>query len=354
MKVAMLGVIFAAILVAAVFLLREANDVPRGSAAASVKQPEVLVKRRQSPELVLDIKPGTSARPRAPASASKVSPLMQELATGPRKPLYDRLSQATSRTPEESYVLARILQNCAQVEGKPPQRSRKTAEDFAKTVSDKDPNRTRRLAAHQKMSEPRCEGLGDVRATPAEIRDLLEQAAAGGDPKARVRLVEREMFQPLESDRTRPPDSLPRISDQQLATLREAAASGDPYALLVTGSILASTLGDLVIRVGPDERPIDPRAFHDAWTLTACDAGYDCGTSNPIMLSSCAGQGNCDARDLREHLFFYGHSPQQSQLISEYQAQIGRAIRSGDWSYFSFFRATPPPGSVFRFGSYGP
>ncbi len=122
----------------------------------------------------------------------------------------------------------------------------------------------------------------------------------------------------------------------------------------MAGNILSSTLGNLVIRTGDQERPIDQRAFYNAWNLAACDAGLDCGPANPMLLQGCANNGNCDAQSMRDYLFFYGNSPQQSQLITEYQSQLGRAMQTGDWSYFSFLRARPPSGSTFFFRGSGP
>ena len=147
---------------------------------------------------------------------------------------------------------------------------------------------------------------------------------------------------------------MPTLSDQQLDTLREVARSGDPYAVMIVGSLLASTWGDLLIRAGPDERPIDQRAFYDAWTLAACTTGYDCGPTNNTLLNGCVQNGNCGSQSLEEYLYFYGNSPQQSQLINEYRSQLIRAMQGGDWSYFAFVRARPPGGSVFVFGAPGP
>src|SRR5213078_1308727 len=88
-------------------------------------------------------------------------------------------------------------------------------------------------------------------------------------------------------------NNLPGITDAQLEGLRDAARSGDPVAMLIAGNLLSSTLAYLMIRAGPNERPIDQRAFQSAWTLVACDAGYDCGLGHPYVICACLQKGHC-------------------------------------------------------------
>jgi len=146
---------------------------------------------------------------------------------GPSKPIYDRLIASTARTPEENYLLAEIIRICGQRDAvkAPPTKS--------------DP-------AVMKYNE-------------AQVRDLLDKGASGGDPKARARLIEKDIWAPLAGPdgnmRMGQDFKMPRITDAQLEGLREAA-----------------------------------------------------------------------------------------------QAQLSRAIQTGDWSYFQFVRARPPTGMVFGFG----
>jgi hypothetical protein len=287
-----------------------------------------------------------------------MSPLMREATSGgPWKPIYDRLSQSAARTPEESYVLAEILRVCGDAAATvsfPRADMREEAKaSFAASISEKDPAREKRVAAWTRMTESRCIGFEGLKTSAGEIRALLDKAAAGGDAKARARVVEKDIWASVVGPggtMQRTEMSTPSITDAQLATLREAVASNDPQALMIAGRVLSSTMSDLSIRAGPQERPVDPRAFYDAWNLAACDAGYDCGPTSPQMLMACSAQGNCDAQDLREYLFYYNNSPQQSQLVVEYQSQIARAIQTGDWAYFQFVRARPPAGMIYGFG----
>lgn len=357
MKKAVFGIAAAAAILGVVMLLRGGTvDTSASKVPVSLKD-DAKSAGRQPTELVLAISPGAPSTRSASPPAAKLSPLMLEYDSAKSaKPLHDRLSQAANRTPEENYVLAAILANCARVGDRLPPRSRIFGEDsrkqFESSVSAKDPNRAKRLAAFDRVASDRCKGFESVVTTPAMIRELLEKAAASGEAKARARLVEMDIWAPLlqpDGSIVRTRETVLRVSEAQLAAMREAAQSNDPYALMAVGRVLASTMGDVVIRVGPEERPIDPHAFHDAWALAACDAGHDCGPNHGALLQACMGNGYCDARDLREHLFFYGNSPQQSQLIAEYQQQITRAIRSGDWGYFAFTRASPTPGSFYMF-----
>src|SRR5207253_2525133 len=100
--------------------------------------------------------------------------------------------QKAHRTPEENYVLARILETCTDYparrkDTRNPDEERKR---FAGTVSEKDPDRAKRLTAFERMTTRACEGLGDIKSSKAQVKELLDTAAAGGDSKARMRLVE--------------------------------------------------------------------------------------------------------------------------------------------------------------------
>ena len=186
----LLAVALAAAIFATVWVFRggkeEAQSPPSKSSASAMAQPT----RTPSPDVVLAIKPGRAITKAAP-EISKLSPLMKEFTTAPAKPLHDRLSQKSSRTPEESYVLARILVDCTEVPGqhRDPRKmnideERKT---FAASVSEKDPNRAQRIAAFEKITERTCAGFEGMKTDPQRVKDLMAEAAAGGDPKASAR-----------------------------------------------------------------------------------------------------------------------------------------------------------------------
>ena len=361
MNKAILGIVVAAVVLAAAMYLRDGADASKPTSAAA--KSSTTGNTRQPADVVLAISPGVSSFKRAaPPPAPSRSPLMQEYDSRKgRKAMYDRLSQQATRTAEENYVLAEVMNDCR--DAARMKDMRKTIEEEMSagrnramaTLSDKDPAKETRIAAWEKMfgrrgGTPVCAGFEEMTVSRADIRAAMAKAAEAGDPRARARLVEIDAWAPLLG-----PDGymfhgrdskLPSLSDAQLAILRESLASNDPSAIMAVGRLLSSTLADVQIRAGSDERAVDPRAFYDAWSLVACDAGSDCGPQHQSILSGCFAFGNCDARDLREYLFFYDNSPQQSQRVAEYQAQITRAIRTGDWSYFQFHRGPPVMGMV--------
>ena len=355
MNKALIGLGLAVAVLAVVYLARDgvAYRKPDADPAASWSPAE----RRHAPEVVLAISP-RAAPPRlphaAPAEKPRLSAAMQEFhSTQPYRALFDRLRASTARTPEEDYLLAELLERC----GKRPNRQRparpreEERAQFVASISEKDPHRDKRIAAWDEMQKPRCAGI-EVETSDAEIRALMEKAASAGEPKARARLVEQDVWAPFRT----PGGGLsmgerrnPSISDAQLDTLRQAVQSGDPDALLTAGRLFSSTMADLAVRAGPEGRPVDPRPFHDAWTLAACDLGLRCGADHRDLLHGCAMQANCDAADVRQHMFYYRHSPQESQRLYEYYNQIMRAARSSDWSYFTFHRGAPAAGSSHHY-----
>ena len=356
MNRALVGLGLAVVVLAAVFVLRDgvAFRKPQADPAATWSATE----KRHAPEVVLAISPRATPPklPHAtPPEKPRLSAAMQEYLSGqPLKPLFDRLRASSSRTPEEDYLLARLLDRCGKVAGRdrrttPPRDQARAG--FVANISDKDPQRDKRIAAWDDYNKPSCQGI-EVETTAAEIRALLEKAAAGGDPKARARIVDQDVWAPMEPHGGgvgTAAQRYPNISDAQIETLRQAVQTGDPEALVIAGKLFSSTMGDLVIRAGPEGRPIDPRAFHDAWMLAACDQGLHCGQGHRDLLYSCAVQGNCDATDLRQHMFYYEHSPQQSQRVYEYYGHLHRAMRAGDWSHFNFHRGAPASGSTYFF-----
>ena len=300
-----------------------------------------------SPDAVLSITPGGKpARITGPADKPRMSAALAEyLQAKTLRPIYDRLSASANRTAEETYILAAIVERCATITDRkrigPPRNPEEERKRFLATLSDKDPDAAKRIDAYDRASKSSCEGFDGVEATQADVRKLLEQASA--DPKAQARLVEKDVYatMPKTEGPIYGPDGksrLPSLTDAQLADLQRAAQSGDPVAIATVGRVLGSTMNDFVVRAGKNDQAVDPRVWSDAWRLAACDSGANCGAGSGWVLYPCAMQGNCGAQDYREYLFFYEHSPQQSQRLQEYETQLLQAMRTGDWSYFNFHR----------------
>ena len=362
MKARVLAMALAVTMLIGVVLLRGgvSDRMPKPDAAEARKEGTVTVTRRHSPDVVLAIKPGVASSSRTAPLVPKVSPLMEQY-NGKRdwKGIYERGSKSPSATPEERYLAAQIADDCRH---RPGLDAATVDKEFAASrervlqgISPKDPMRDKRIAATDTMFRRTgaCRELHELRITREEARALMVKAAEAGDPRARARLVELDMWAPILG-----PDGnlrfgvpgapmMPSMSEAQLATVRESLASGDPTVITIAGRILSNSIADLQIRAGPDEATVDLRVFRDAWMLAACDAGRDCGPGHEHMVSGCMSFGNCEARDLREYYFFYDHSPQMSQRVAEYHARISSAIRTGDWSWFRFHRGPNSAGMVY-------
>jgi hypothetical protein len=347
----------AAVAVGAAMYLRDGRDTTPS------KAPNINVRASAAggfaPETVLQIRPQAASASKA-KEPSRRSALATEMALPKSwKAIYDRLKNTPEgQTPEGQYFLAQILAACANVtdrKGPPRQASLNPDEmrtKFLGTISEKDPNRAARIAAYDNGAAfgVRCSELRDVTTTEAEIKALRDQAVAANDPKARAQQIANDVW--ATSKPGPMPDGLPRITEAQVESLQQIARTGDPTAMATVASVLASTMGDMYIRAGPNEQPVDPRAFHDAWQLAACEFGASCGRDNGTVAYGCAYEGRCGVDNLRDYYFYYGNSPAQSQNVGEYATEIVNAIRTGDWSYFQFVRGAPSnPASVYRFGS---
>ena len=300
---------------------------------------------------VLDIDPrAISPRP-GRAMATKASLNNEFLTTKNLKALYDRLKATPEgQTPEGTYLLYEMLRRCANVTDggrRPFQRPIPKREEFLASLPANDPNRDKRIAAFDDIETNRCAGFEGVTVTQADLNKLLADAVAAGEPKARALQVEQEVMQMQGRPAAR------TLNDAQLETLRQVIASRDPGAMVTAGRLLSNTWNDLTIRLGPEGQVVEPRAFMNAWQILACDYGCACGGDNARVLSECALQGHCNAASLQDFLFYYGGSPHDSQLVTQYQGILRAAIESGDWSQLSVVRGPRPTGSprMFFYGA---
>jgi hypothetical protein len=214
---------------------------------------------------------------------------------------------------------------------------------FAASLSPKDPQRDKRIAAFSAVSGDRCEGLEEVKTTEKEIHDLLAQAASGGDPKAAAHLVVKDIIARLKDANGKVSfENGATITDAEIETLKRSMESGDPEALTGAMRAFVMPIANLSLRVGPDERPIDAGAMYGAAQLVACDLGAACGPDSATLLRACAMQGRCEATTLREYLFYYAMPPDTSQQIAQYESYFTRAVKDHDWSAFTFFRGPRP------------
>ena len=272
------------------------------------------------------------------------------------KAVYDRLNgTAEGQTPEGQFILYSILRSCATVAdrkfGQPrpqnPAQLEERRQLIAASLAEGDPRRAQRLEAFDKVNADRCAGITGVVVSEAELAQYLKNALAGGDPKARAWQVEQDMLQERRTASTpgRPGTTL---TDAQAASLKDAFASRDPEAIVIAGRVLANSFRDMTVRIGPDQEPIENRAFMTAAQLLACEYGYPCGDNSDRLLRACAYQGYCGVASFADYLFYYGASPYEAQLLDRYRGILRQVVETGDWSGIVLDRgnrgANPPAG----------
>jgi hypothetical protein len=341
-----------ALLVAGAWVALRPPDLPAYSEAAQVQAAVAQEKRdpvagKLAASAVLSIDP--RANPARPGAPAPVTLFGEYLAAKQYRAIYDRLRNSPEgQTAEGKLVLYEILRQCAAItDGRrpgyrttPPKRS-----DFVAGISATDPYRDRRIAAFDDFAADKCGGFADTSITQADLGRLLGDAAAAGDPRAKALSIEQDLWQ---ARRTGGRDST-TISDAQIENLKQIAASRDPEALRVAGRVLANGWNDYALRIGPDQQPVEPRAFVNAWLVLACEYGAPCGADTPRMLQACAFQGHCDAQTFPDYLYYYGSTPHDSQMLVQYRAILRQAIETGDWSQVAVVRGLPPGSNRMTF-----
>jgi hypothetical protein len=300
--------------------------------------------------------PGAAAAGLEPAAAPAARPaaavpptLTREFLEAKQyRALYERLkASAEGATPEGAYVLYEIAQRCATVSDRPSRRNFAAAakpleqrrEEFLAAIPPTDPLRDKRIAAFEDVNINKCAGFEGFTLTQAELGKMLGDAASAGNPNARALQLEQE----VQAARRGRWDA-GTLTDAQLESLKQVLATRDPAAMLTAGRLLANPYNDLTLRLGPDGQVVEPRALANAWQVLACSYGYPCGEGNPRLLAACAYQAHCNASNLPDYLSYYGSSPHDSQLISQYQTLLRNAIETGDWSQLAVSRGPRPPG----------
>ena len=317
---------------------------PAVAAAAPTAPPDKLA---ASAVLAIDPRPNP-LRPARPVQV-KANLFNEYLAAKQYRELYDRLrASPEGQTAEGKLVLYELLRACATVtEGRRYQWRPQTPkrDDFVAGLAASDPMRDRRIAAYDEFTANRCQGFEGVSITQADLDKMLADSAAAGDPRAKAMQVELEQ---MIARRTQGRDNA-TISDATIDTLRQVLSSKDPEAIRVAGRVLSNSWADYALRVGPDQQPIEPRAFMNAWLVLACEYGQPCGADTPRLQQACAFQGHCDAQNFVDYVYYYGSSPHDSQLLVQYRALLREAIETGNWSQLAVVRGLPPPSNRMNF-----
>jgi hypothetical protein len=261
------------------------------------------------------------------------------------KAIYDRLNGSPEgETGEGRYVLYDIMRKCATITERntrqPIVRTTEQRRDqFLASVPDNDPQRDKRIAAFDNVATNRCAGLEGLAVTQSALNNMLAQSAAAGDPKAQALSLEQSLWAARRASGSWRSDVAP--SDEQVGQLRNAVMSRDPEAMLIAGRVLSTSWHDFSLRIG-DDQVVEQRSFMQAWNLLACDYGYPCGDDNQRVLSACAYQGHCNAQSLPDYIYYYGASPYDSQLLSQYRETLRTAIETNNWSMLNVVRGPVP------------
>jgi len=346
------------------------------AAAWALLRPPVLPEYVASPARV----PGSQAHAPAPpklgaASVLAIDPRARTKAAGnapsPRhtlynefrraknyKAIYDRLKGSPEgKTPEGEFVMYEILMRCAKITDRttrqPLQRpaTEQSREAFINSIPDNDPQRDKRIAAYDDVTANRCAGMEGTTVSQADMNALLAAAAAGGDGKAQALSIEQSLWaerRAAGADGNWGRDSV-TLSDAQVAQLRQIASSGDGDAIVIAGRVLSQNWHDYQVQIGDGGMPVENRALNQAFQLLACDYGYPCDESNPRIQAACAYQGHCSAQSLADYIYYYGASPNDSQLMSQYEAVLRNAVQTNNWSQVNVIRGQPDPPVAPRF-----
>jgi hypothetical protein len=345
-------VLFFALVAGAWFALRP-PEIPVSQPASGAAAPSVPEARAASlptasklgTSAVLSIDPRNAAGRNVSPAAGRHGLWNEYVGARSYKAIFDRLSGSPEgETSEGRYVLYDILRKCATItERTTRQPIVRTAEQrrdqFIASIPENDPQRDKRIAAFDDVATNRCAGMEGVSITQAALNNMLAQSAAAGDPKAQALALEQSLWAARRAEGRWRSDVAP--SDEQVAQLRGAIMSRDPEAMLIAGRVLSTSWHDFSLRIG-DNQVVEQRSFQQAWALLACDYGYPCGENNQRLLSACAYQGHCNAQTLPDYIYYYGASPYDSQLLSQYREVLRTAIETNNWSLINVVRGPVP------------
>jgi hypothetical protein len=201
---------------------------------------------------------------------------------------------------------------------------------FQSRLKENDPGNAQRIEAFNRVTET-CEGFANVNISAADISKLYREAAAQGNFAAKV-VVASDQYR--EQARNARGIEERRMSEDQLALVREALGSGDPFAIERAGQLLSWGSTQLADRkVGPNGDPFTAREWGPAWQLAACDRGANCGSENYRVLNGCAFQGACGYDSLEAYMQFNELPPNVYAAAIQNRATILEAIAQGRWDW---------------------
>lgn len=249
------------------------------------------------------------------------------------KSFYDRyIANPESADAETKYFAAVAIETCV---GRARGAQGVTAaerERFQNRLKQNDPNNQQRVEAFNRVTA-QCDGFAGTNITAADAARLYAEAAAAGNPGAKIAVAANQFNEQTKATGARGIDAR-RLTEDQLALVRDGLASGDPFAIQRAGQLLTWNSTQLVDRqLGPASDPFNPRDWGAAWTLAACDRGANCSADALRVLNGCAYQGACGYQTLEAYLQFNELAPNVYLAAQQNRATILDAIAQGRWDW---------------------
>ncbi|MEQ1517107.1 MAG: hypothetical protein ABL931_11535, partial [Usitatibacteraceae bacterium] len=204
------------------------------------------------------------------------------------KVFYDRyMANPDGADAETKYFAAVAIETCVGRTRGPAVVSDADKERFQNRLKLNDPNNDKRIEAFNRVTAL-CEGFAGTNISAADAAKLYAEAAAAGNPGAKVALAANQLQEQLRAGTARGLEAR-KLTEDQLALVRDGLSSGDPFALQRAGQLLTGMSTQLADRrLGPAGDPFNPRDWSSAWTLAACDRGANCGADAQRVLNGCA------------------------------------------------------------------
>ncbi|MBL0125201.1 MAG: hypothetical protein IPP88_21730 [Betaproteobacteria bacterium] len=327
---------FAAVVSASWYFLRPPTDAVMNASAESAATSSKAPMAAGGSASVLPLDNLQQSSPVKISVARSVVPLKSALAqefekARQLKVFYDRYAANPEGADAETKFFAALAMERCVGRGRGsqgPSEADKTR--FQNRLKENDPSNAQRIEAFNRVTET-CEGFASTNISAADISKLYREAAAQGNPAAKVAVaadLNREQNRNARGIEER------RMSEDQLAMVRDALSTGDPFAIERAGQLLSWGSTQLADRkVGPNGDPYTPRDWAPAWQLAACDRGANCGADAYKVLYGCAHLGACGYDNLETYMQFNELAPNTYAAAVQIRATILEAIAQGRWDW---------------------
>ena len=249
------------------------------------------------------------------------------------KPFYDRyIANPEGADAETKYFAAVAIETCVGRARGSKEIGDADRERFQNRLKENDPNNQQRLDAYHRVSAV-CDGFAGVNISASEAAKLYAEAAAAGNPGAKIAVAVNQFQDQARAGTARGVEAR-RLTEDQLALVREGLAGGDPFAIQRAGPLLTWNSTQLIDkRLGASGDPFIARDWASAWSLAACDRGANCGADAKRVLNGCAYQGACGYQSLEAYLQFNELAPNVFLAAQQNRATILDAIAQGRWDW---------------------